>query len=147
MIEPFNDEHFMKLAFQQAELALEQDEIPIGAIIVQNKKVIAKAFNQTEQLGDATAHAEMIAITAAMNFLGSKYLKDCTLYVTIEPCMMCGGAIDHAHIKRVVYGAKDEKKGFTVYQPPVLNKKIDIVSAIMEDECGNILTNFFKKKR
>jgi tRNA(adenine34) deaminase len=100
----------MKLAFQQAELALEQDEIPIGAIIVQNKKVIAKAFNQTEQLGDATAHAEMIAITSAMNFLGSKYLKDCTLYVTLEPCMMCGGAIDHAHIERVVYGAKDEKK-------------------------------------
>lgn len=147
MIQPFDDKHFMKLAYEQALLAEEKDEVPVGAIIVQKGQVIAKAHNQTEQLNDATAHAEMLAITSAMENLSSKYLDDCTLYVTLEPCIMCGGAIEHAHIKNIVYGAKDEKKGCLSYTPSVFNKKVKVQGGIMEDECSEILRNFFQKKR
>lgn len=147
MIKVYNDEHFMKVAFEQAQIAAEKEEVPVGAVIVQNDHIIAKAHNQTEQLNDATAHAEMLAITAAMENLSSKYLDDCTLYITLEPCVMCGGAIEHAHIKKIVYGASDPKKGVLQYQPSIFNKKVTLIGGILETECSEILRDFFKKKR
>ena len=147
MINAFDDNYYMRQAYLLAELAEQEGEVPVGAIIVQNNQIIAKAYNQVEKLADATAHAEMLAITSAMDFLGSKYLKDCILYVTLEPCLMCSGAIDHAQIKKLVYGASDKKKGVSVYTPAVLGNKVEIIGAVMEQECSDILTNFFKKKR
>jgi tRNA(adenine34) deaminase len=142
----FTDEYFMKMAFHEAETALEKDEVPIGCVVVSNNRVIARAHNLTETLNDVTAHAEMQAITAAANFLGGKYLKDCTLYVTLEPCVMCSGALSWSQISKVVIGARDEQRGF-INKHLTLHPKTEIVTGIMEDECSSIVKDFFKSKR
>jgi tRNA(adenine34) deaminase len=142
----FSDEYFMRMALNEAKKAYELGEIPIGAVIVSNNKVIGKGHNLTEQLNDVTAHAEMQAITAAANFLGAKYLVDCTLYVTIEPCVMCGGALYWSQISKVVYGAHDEKRGYQVLGNK-LHPKTEVVSGILADECGVLMSEFFKKLR
>jgi tRNA(adenine34) deaminase len=142
-----SDEDYMKKALQEAKEALKIGEVPIGAVIVCNDSIIAKAHNMTQHLTDVTAHAEMQAITAASDLLGGKYLSECTLYVTIEPCVMCAGALGWTHIKRIVYGAKDPKKGYHIFAPKVLHPKTECIGGIMEKECSQILTAFFKKKR
>ncbi len=142
----FTDEYFMKMAFNEAETALEKDEVPIGCVVVSNNRVIARAHNLTETLNDVTAHAEMQAITAAANFLGGKYLKDCTLYVTLEPCVMCSGALSWSQISKVVIGARDEQRGF-INKHLTLHPKTEIVIGIMEHECSSIVKDFFKSKR
>ncbi len=141
------DEAFMKRALDEAQLAYNEGEIPIGAVIVCRGRIISRAHNLTETLTDVTAHAEMQAITAAANALGGKYLTDCTLYVTVEPCPMCAGAIGWAQIPRIVYGATDEKRGYHVYAPNVLHPKATITSGILEKECKELMQNFFKSKR
>ncbi|MCT4601694.1 MAG: nucleoside deaminase [Marinifilum sp.] len=146
-IAPFSDEYFMKQAMQEAHKAFEADEIPVGAVIVSNNRIIARSHNLTERLNDVTAHAEMQAITAAANFLGGKYLKDCTLYVTLEPCNMCAGALAWSQISKIVYGAKDEKRGFTKFTPSPLHPKTKLISGILEDESANLIRSFFAKKR
>ncbi|WP_421920676.1 nucleoside deaminase [Marinifilum sp.] len=146
-IAPFSDEYFMKQAMQEAHKAFEADEIPVGAIIVCNNRIIAKAHNLTERLNDVTAHAEMQAITAAANYLGGKYLKDCTLYVTLEPCNMCAGALAWSQIYRIVYGASDEKRGFSKFSPPMLHPKTEVLSGILEQESTDLIRDFFAKKR
>jgi tRNA(adenine34) deaminase len=142
----FTDEYYMKFAIQQAKDAFNRDEIPVGAVIVCNNKILAKAYNLTELLADVTAHAEMQAITAASNFLGAKYLTDCTLYVTLEPCTMCAGALYWSQISRVVVGAPDEKRGFK-FKGLSLHPKTEYVSGILEEECSLLLKNFFRSKR
>lgn len=142
----FTDEYFMKMAFNEAETAYEKDEVPIGCIIVCNNRVIARAHNLTEALNDVTAHAEMQAITSAANFLGGKYLKDCTLYVTLEPCVMCCGALGWSQISKVVIGARDEQRGF-INKNLSLHPKTEIVIGIMGAECAAIVKEFFKSKR
>lgn len=142
----YSDESFMKLAYQEAQKALEEDEIPIGAVVVCNNKVLARTHNQTEILNDVTAHAEMLAITAASNALGAKYLDECTLYVTLEPCPMCAGALCHAHIGRIVWAADDPKNGFSRFGN-MLHPKTKTQSGLMKEECLALLTDFFKKKR
>jgi len=136
----------MKMALQEAEMALEKDEVPIGCVIVSNNRVIARAHNLTETLNDVTAHAEMQAITSAANFLGGKYLKDCTLYVTLEPCVMCSGALSWSQISKVVIGARDEQRGF-INKHLSLHPKTEIVTGIMDNECSSIVKKFFKSKR
>ena len=142
----FTDEYFMKMALQEAEIALEKDEVPIGCVVVSNNRIIARAHNLTEALNDVTAHAEMQAITSAANFLGGKYLKDCTLYVTLEPCVMCCGALSWAQISKVVIGARDEQRG-KKKKNLSLHPKTEIVVGIMENECSSIVKEFFKSKR
>ncbi len=136
----------MRIALNEATTAFERDEIPVGAIIVSNNKIIAKAHNLTETLTDVTAHAEMQAITSAANYLGGKYLQNCTLYVTLEPCVMCGGALYWSQISKVVYGASDERRGFKA-KIGELHPKTEIVSGVLEDECGLIMKEFFQRKR
>ena len=143
----FSDEHFMKLAFHEAQKAYEMDEVPVGAIIVCNNQVIAKAHNMTETLNDVTAHAEMQAFTMAANYLGGKFLDECTLYVTLEPCSMCAGAGYWTRLKKVVIAAKDEKRGFRSFNENMFHHKTQIEWGIMEDECSGILKDFFNKKR
>ena len=140
------DEYFMQKALQEAEKAFEAGEVPVGAIITVNEKIIAKAHNLTELLHDVTAHAEIQAITSASEYLGGKYLKDCTLYVTLEPCVMCAGALAWSQISKVVIGAKDEKRGFLNKNIP-LHPKTKIICGILEEECSEIIKNFFKSKR
>ncbi len=142
----FTDEYFMRIALQEAKNAFDQDEIPVGAVVVIHNKIIAKGHNLTEMLTDVTAHAEMQCITAAANYLGGKYLNDCTLYVTLEPCPMCAGALYWAQLGKLVYGASDEKRGFVVKQTE-LHPKTEITSGIMETECRQLLLDFFAKKR
>ncbi len=146
MLSVFSDEYYMKQAYQEAQQAFEADEIPIGAVVVCNNKVIARAHNQTETLNDVTAHAEMLAITAAANALGAKYLDECTLYVTLEPCPMCAGALSHAHIGKVVWAANDPKNGFSRFGQ-MLHPKTKTETGVMQEECLSLLTEFFKKKR
>lgn len=141
------DERFMQMALDEAHKALERDEIPIGAVIVAGNQVIARGHNLTETLTDVTAHAEMQAITSAADYLGGKYLTDCTLYVTIEPCLMCAGALGWSQIKRVVYGASDDKRGFHTFCDNPFHKKTEITSGILAEECAELMTSFFKKKR
>lgn len=141
------DEEFMRKALAEAQAAFDEDEIPVGAVIVCQGRIISRAHNLTEMLHDVTAHAEMQAITAGANMLGGKYLKDCTLYVTVEPCTMCAGAIGWAHISRVVYGAGDEKRGYTKYAPEALHPKTTVTSGVLEDECRALMINFFERKR
>ena len=136
----------MKMALHEAETALEEDEVPIGCVIVSNNRVIARAHNLTETLNDVTAHAEMQAITSAANFLGGKYLRDCTLYVTMEPCVMCSGALSWSQISKVVIGARDEQRGF-INRNLSLHPKTEIVTGILENECSLIVKEFFKSKR
>ncbi len=141
------DEHYMREALKEARKALEKDEVPIGAVIVCDGLIIARAYNYTEHLNDVTAHAEMQAITSAANNLGGKYLQECTLYVTIEPCVMCAGALFWAQIGRIVYGASDPKRGFSKIGVHLLHPRTKISKGILEEECSSILTNFFEGKR
>lgn len=147
MLSVFSDEHFMKEAFKEAQRAFDEDEVPVGAIIVCDNKIIARAHNMTERLNDVTAHAEMLAFTSATDYLGGKYLNECTLYVTLEPCVMCAGASYWTQLKKVVYGASDEKRGFVKHQENLLHPKTEIVKGIMENESSDLLTTFFKAKR
>ena len=147
MIEPFSDEYFMKKAFSEAVMAYEKGEVPVGAVVVSNQKIIARAHNLTETLNDVTAHAEMQAITAAANLLGGKYLNDCTLYVTLEPCVMCAGALGWAQLGKIVYGATDEKRGFKKFATKALHPKTEVISGVMETECAELLQEFFRQKR
>lgn len=137
----------MRLAFNEAKQALAEDEVPIGAVIVANGKVIGKGYNQTERLKDVTAHAEMLAITAAANYLDAKFLESCTLYVTLEPCPMCAAALRWARIGKVVYAAKDEKFGYSSVSPKLLHPKTEISAGILEHDSAKLITNFFKGKR
>lgn len=142
-----NDILFMRKALEEAQAAFQQNEIPIGAVIVCNDQIIARAHNLTETLTDVTAHAEMQAITAAANNLGGKYLNECTLYVTVEPCTMCAGAIGWAQLKRIVYGADDEKRGFMKIAPKALHPKTEVTKGVLADEAAELMRNFFKSKR
>ncbi len=146
MIIPFDDEYFMKKALQEAQIAFDKGEVPVGAIIVLNDQIIARAHNLTETLNDVTAHAEMQAFTAAADFLGGKYLKDCTLYVTLEPCQMCAGASYWTQISKIVYGAPEPERGF-VNRKTQLHPKTKVVSGILEKECSTLLKRFFVEKR
>lgn len=141
------DERLMRLAIQEAEQAAREDEVPVGAVVVVGDKVIAKAHNLTETLNDVTAHAEMQAITAAAETLGGKYLKDCTLYVTVEPCIMCAGALGWSQIKRIVYGISDEKRGYHTLGGNPLHPKTIVANGVLEDECRELMQKFFKAKR
>lgn len=142
-----NDEFFMKIALKEAMVAYDEEEIPVGAVIVHNNKVISKGHNQCQKLNDSTAHAEMIAITSAQNKIGSKYLNECEMYVTLEPCMMCSGAIHLSKIRKVVYGLDDKEKGYLRKSKEELNKKLVIVSNVLEAESREILESFFFKLR
>ena len=141
------DEQYMRRALDEARQALEEGEIPIGAVVVAKGRIISRAHNQTETLNDVTAHAEMLAITAASNALGGKYLTDCTLYVTVEPCPMCAGAIGWAQVPRIVYGAADEKRGYRCFAPNVLHPRANAIGGILEEECRQLMLDFFKSKR
>jgi tRNA(adenine34) deaminase len=143
----FSDEYYMKLALKLAASAFEDDEVPVGALVICNNKIIGKGYNQTERLKDVTAHAEMIAITAASNYLGSKFLEDCTLYVTLEPCLMCAAALKWARIARLVYGASDDKAGYSLVNGRVLHPKTEVVTGVLAAECGGLVTDFFRQKR
>ena len=141
------DEFYMQQALREARAAKDEDEVPIGAVIVCDGQIVARAHNNTERLGDVTAHAEMIAFTAAANTLGSKYLPDCTLYVTVEPCPMCAGAAGWLQIGRIVYGASDPKKGFEKLGHKMLHPKTVVEKGVLEEECSELMKEFFKKKR
>ncbi len=147
MINPYDDDYFMRLALQEADAAAEEGEIPVGAIIVCDGRIIARAHNECERLNDVTAHAEMLAITAATNVLGAKYLNNCTLYVTVEPCIMCAGAIGWAQISTIVYGASDEKRGFSQYAPKAFHPKAVVKRGVLEEECAERMKQFFKRRR
>ena len=140
-------EYFMKEALKEAEKAFGEDEVPVGAIVTINDKIIARAHNQTERLTDVTAHAEMIAITSASNALGSKYLDECAIYITIEPCLMCATALFWSKINNIFYGASDEKYGYSTYNFALFNKKTKVRSGLLEGECAELMKVFFRKKR
>jgi tRNA(adenine34) deaminase len=143
----FSDEYFMREALKEARVALEKGEIPVGAVIVSNDHIIARAHNNTETLNDFTAHAEMQAYTAAANYIGSKFLNDCTLYVTLEPCSMCAGASMWTRVGKIVFGAWDDKKGYHLYSDNLLHPKTEIITGILHEECAGLLQDFFIKKR
>lgn len=143
----FGHDYYMQQAFRQAEEAFLKDEIPVGAVVVCNDVVIAKAHNLTETLNDVTAHAEMLAITQGTEYLGGKYLHDCTLYVTLEPCPMCAGALQWSQITRVVYGARDEKRGCLKHLPTLFHPRTEVIGGVLEDKCGEIMKQFFQRKR
>lgn len=147
MLTIFTDDYFMKKACDEAEVAFESEEIPVGAVIVCDNTVIAKAYNQVETLNDITAHAEILAITAATNYLGSKFLDDCTMYVTLEPCPMCAGAIKWARLGRVVYGASDDKAGFMQFGKKMLHPQTKLEFGVMHDTCADLMKSFFKVRR
>lgn len=142
-----NDEKYMKEAIREALAAAQENEVPVGAVIVCRGKVIARGHNMTERLNDPTAHAEMIAITAATEAVGGKYLSGCTLYVTVEPCPMCAGALAWTQISRVVYGALDPKRGFSLYSPVLLHPRTEVTAGILAEECGKIVSDFFRERR
>ncbi|MES2131945.1 MAG: nucleoside deaminase [Bacteroidota bacterium] len=146
-MELYSDEYFMNEALKEAQKAFQADEVPVGAVIVANNKIIARAHNYTERLNDVTAHAEMQVITSAANAIGGKYLNDCTLYVTLEPCPMCAGALHWTHITKIVYGASDEKRGFTKIAQNILHPKTTVINGVLEQECSAILKEFFASKR
>ncbi|MFO0357870.1 MAG: nucleoside deaminase [Sphingobacteriaceae bacterium] len=143
----YTHEHFMREALKEAQKAFDADEVPVGAVIVANNKIIGRAHNLTELLNDVTAHAEMQAITSAANSLGGKYLIDCAIYVTLEPCVMCAGALFWSQVSKIVYGASDTKRGYSLMGQTVLHPKTEIISGILEKECSELLKDFFKKKR
>lgn len=147
MLSILSDEYFMKEALKEAKIALIKDEVPIGAVIVYKNKVIARAYNQIETLQDTTAHAEILAITSATNFLNSKYLNDCTMYITLEPCVMCAGALYWSQVGRVVFGAADDKRGFMRYGKELLHPKTKLEYGVLNDECSELLIEFFRNKR
>ncbi len=146
-LRPTDNAFFMKEAIKEAIKAAEKDEVPIGAVIVCNNKIIARSHNLTESLNDPTAHAEMQAITMATSYMGGKYLNECTLFVTVEPCPMCAAALNWAQIKKVVYGASDPKRGYSLFSPNLLHPKSEVESGIMAEECGKMVSDFFKSKR
>jgi len=141
------DEYFMYKAYQEALLALKEDEIPVGAVVVCNNKIISKCHNQTELLNDVTAHAEMLAITSTAATLGGKYLQQCCIYVTLEPCIMCAGALAWSQIGRIVYGAQDDKRGYSRVKPDILHPRTIVKSGVLADKCAELLINFFQNKR
>lgn len=141
------DNDYMRKALEQARMAFDRDEVPVGAIVVCNDRIIARGHNLTETLNDVTAHAEMQAITAAANALGGKYLDVCTLYVTVEPCVMCAGAIGWSQLGRLVYGATDPKRGYSVYAPNALHPRTQVTTGVLEEECAQLMKDFFKRKR
>jgi tRNA(adenine34) deaminase len=143
----FSDEHYMKEAYKEACKAFEEEEIPIGAVVVCNNRIIARGYNQTERLNDVTAHAEMIAVTSAANHLGSKYLTECDLYVTIEPCVMCAGALYWAQFRKVVFGAPDPKRGYSRISADMLHPKTELLHGVMQKECEDLMKKFFLKLR
>ncbi len=142
-----DDNSYMRQALEEARKALSEDEIPIGAVIVCRRRIIARGHNLTECLRDVTAHAEMMAITAAAQHLGGKYLAECTVYVTVEPCVMCAGALGWSQIKRVVFGANDEKRGFRRFAPDALHPRTEVVGGVLEEECSALMKSFFARKR
>lgn len=144
---PADDNRYMKMALDEATRAYQEGEVPVGAIVVCKGRVIARAHNLTETLTDVTAHAEMQAVTAAANYLGGKYLNDCTLYVTVEPCVMCGGALGWAQLGRLVYGASDEKRGFQRFAPQALHPKTEVLAGVLADECAALMKQFFGQRR
>ena len=146
-INPFNDVFFMKEALKEAEKPLENDEVPVGCVIVCDNQIIARAHNFTERLNDVTAHAEMQAFTSAADFLGGKYLNECILYVTLEPCVMCAGASYWTQLKKLVYGAKDVKRGYSILENNILHPKTEVTNGVMADDCSKLLNTFFKEKR
>lgn len=146
-MEPGTDEYYMRMALAEATRAAERDEVPVGAVIVAGKSIIARAHNLTETLNDPTAHAEMQAITAAASYLGGKYLTDCTIYVTVEPCIMCAGALAWSQISTLVYGAPDPKKGYTTTGAVILHPKTEVRSGVLSGECSELMKTFFRKKR
>lgn len=141
------DEKFMREALAEAKAALSEEEIPIGAVIVCKGRIIGKGHNMVERLHDATAHAEMIAITAATEALGGKYLQDCTLYVTVEPCPMCAAALNWSQVSRIVYGAPDPRRGYSLFSPSLLHPRTEITPGILAEECGALVSDYFKSKR
>lgn len=143
----YTDEFFMREALKEAAKALDKSEVPVGAVVVCQNKIIARAHNQTEQLTDATAHAEMLAVTAAANYLGSKYLSECTLFVTLEPCIMCGGALHWVQLQKLVYGASDVQRGYSLSKSPVLHAKTEVAKGLLADECKILVDQFFKQIR
>lgn len=147
MLNIHSDDYFMQKALQEARLAYEEGEVPVGAVITDGTRILAKAHNQTERLTDVTAHAEILALTAASDALGSKYLPDCTLYVTLEPCIMCAGALAWSQIGRVVFGAEDHKRGFMRYGKGLLHPKTQVSAGLMQETCAALLQEFFKAKR
>jgi tRNA(adenine34) deaminase len=146
-LDPFNDEYFMRQAMRQAQMAYEVDEVPVGCVIVMEKRIIARAHNLTEKLNDVTAHAEMQAITSAAEFLGGKYLKKCTMYITLEPCVMCAGALAWSQLDRIVYAAKDEKRGASLLTKQIFHPKTVIEGGLLAEESSRLLQEFFQKKR
>src|SRR6478735_248476 len=146
-MELYTDEYFMNHALKEAQLAFDKKEIPVGAVVVCQNRIIARAHNQTEQLTDATAHAEMLAITAAANYLGSKYLNECALYVTLEPCVMCAGALHWTQLQKLVYGASDVQRGYSLAKSPLLHPKTEVVKGIQAAESKELLDKFFKRIR
>lgn len=140
----YTDEYFMREALKEAAKALEIGEVPVGAVVVCQNRIIARAHNQTEKLTDATAHAEMLAITAAANYLGSKYLSECTLYVTLEPCVMCAGALHWSQLQKLVFGASDVQRGYSLVSSPLLHAKTEVVRGVKADECKKMVDTFFK---
>ena len=147
MIQPYNDEYFMRQAFLEAKIAYDLGEVPVGAVIVSNNQIIAKAHNFTEKLNDVTAHAEIQAITSAADFLGGKYLKGCTLYVTLEPCVMCAGALYWSQVDKVVFATRDDKRGAGRFDNSLYHPKTLVSNGIMEKECSDLMTSFFSNKR
>jgi tRNA(adenine34) deaminase len=148
-MEPRNDEYYMKQALAQAQIAFEEDEVPVGAVVVMNNKIISRGYNQVERLNDPTAHSEIIALTSAFNFLGSKYLPEAKIYITVEPCIMCAGALYWSKIGKVVYGAADEKNGYlrvTKDQSP-FHPKTEIIRGVLKEECAALMKSFFQSKR
>lgn len=147
MLSAYSDDHFMKAALKEAKIAFERGEVPIGAVITCNNQIIAKAHNLTETLNDVTAHAEMQAFTSAADFIGGKYLHDCTIYVTLEPCIMCAGASYWTQIGKIVFGAYDPKRGYSKVKKPIIHPKTKIIGGVLHDDCSKLLTNFFIEKR
>lgn len=141
------DEYYMEAALREAQQAAEEDEVPIGAVVVAGGSIVARTHNQTERLHDVTAHAEMLAFTAASEHLGAKYLQECTLYVTVEPCPMCAGAAGWTQVGRIVYGAKDPKRGYSTIGDGILHPKTEVVGGVLADKCERLMKEFFKKKR
>ena len=146
-MEPYTDEYFMREALKEAAKAFEIGEVPVGAVVVCKNKIVARAHNQTEKLTDATAHAEMLAITSASNFLGSKYLNECVLFVTLEPCIMCGGALHWVQLMKLVYGAADAQRGYSLSKSPILHPKTSVISGVKHDECKALVDDFFRRIR
>lgn len=146
-MELYTDEYFMREALKEAVKAFDTGEVPVGAVVVSNNRIIARAHNQTERLTDATAHAEMLAITAAANYLGSKYLSECTLYVTLEPCVMCAGALHWTQLEKLVFGASDIQRGYSIVSTPLLHPRTEVVKGIKAEESKKLISDFFKKIR